>query len=69
MDARVGASRADDLHVRAAHARQDALELALNGLAARLALPAGIAGAVVADDEFEVFHASSSRFLVYRQAG
>ncbi len=69
VDTGVGAAGADDLHVRPAHAGQDGFELALDRVAARLPLPAEIAGAVIADDEFEIFHASSSMFFVYRQAG
>ena len=69
VDACVCAARADDLHVRAAHARQDGFQLALDRVAARLALPAEIAGAVVADDKFEISHDRSSKSFVYRQAG
>ena len=69
MDAYVRAARADDLHVRAAHPRQNGFQLALDRVAARLALPAEIAGAVVADDELEIFHDRASKSFVYRQAG
>ena len=62
-------ARADDLHVRAAHPRQNGFQLALDRVAARLAFPAEIAGAVVADNEFEIFHACDSKSFVYRQAG
>ena len=69
MNARIRPPCADHVDRRAAHPRQHGLELALNGLLARLTLPAKIAGAVIAERHLEISHPRGSPFFVYRQAG
>ena len=54
MNARVRPACADHVDRRAAHPREHGLELALNGLLARLTLPAEKTGAVVSNGEFIV---------------
>ena len=64
MNARVRPACADHVDRRAAHPREHGLELALNGLLARLTLPAEIAGAVIAERHLEIFHPRGSTFFV-----
>ena len=64
VNARVRPACADHVDRRAAHPREHGLELALNGLLARLTLPAEIAGAVIAERHLEIFHPRGSTFFV-----
>ena len=59
VNARIGASRADHIHRRAAHPGEHGLQLSLYGIAVWLVLPAVIARSVVGKRHFVVFlHAS-----------
>ena len=66
MDTGVGAARADDVHRMALQRAQHGLQLPLDGILVRLALPAEKAGAVVGDGEPVVlFHKKITPFLPY----
>ena len=66
VDTSVGATRADDVHRMALQCAQHGLQLPLDGVLVRLALPAEEAGAVVGDGEPVVlFHKKITPFLPY----
>ena len=66
VDTGVGAARADDVHRMALQCAQHGLQLPLDGILVRLALPAEEAGAVVGDGEPVVlFHKKITPFLPY----